>query len=131
MRKKNTNIFADRLVLKVILNFWTILTMAFFTVDFFSGDGFSVSSGAISIIYLAILGIYTSEKEYTRWNNKFKSRFAGEGFVVLWTILMAIFVIMALFSNGMYTVPDGFAIIYASIIGVFAISNHSKRIRGR
>jgi len=129
--KKKENIFFDRLVLKVILNFWTVLTMAFFMLDFFSSHEFDIASSAISIIYMAILGIYTSEKEYERWKNRFTSQFAGEGFVIAWTIIMAIFVIMAPFSDGLYKIPEESAVMYTVVIGVFAVSNHSKRIHNR
>src|SRR3989339_1101709 len=119
-RKKKESIFFDRFVLKVILNFWTVLTMALFIADFLSGHKFSVSATAISIIYLAILGIYTSEKEYARWRDNFQSRFAGEGFVVIWTIIMAFFVILAAIASDSFKVPEEFAAMYTAIIGVFA-----------
>ena len=130
-RKKKENIFFDRFVLKVILNFWTVLTMALFVADFLSGHHFSVSATAISIIYLAILGIYTSEKEYARWRDNFQSKFVGEGFVIGWTIIMAFFVILAALFSDIYKVPEEFAAMYTAIIGVFAVSYHSKRIHKR
>ena len=114
-------------VLKLILNIWTILTMALFALDFFSGNKYDSSATAIGIIYIAILGIYISEKEYTRWQKKgFISRFLGEGFVGVWTGLMLVFVILAPFSAGKCIVPAELAIVYTSVIGAFAISQHSK-----
>ena len=130
-RKKKENIFFDRFVLKVILNFWTVLTMALLVADFLSGHRFSVSATAISIIYLAILGIYTSEKEYARWRDNFQSKFVGESFVIGWTIIMAFFVILAAFFSDIYQVPEEFAAMYTAIIGIFAVSYHSKRIHKR
>lgn len=129
--KKEKNIFLNRLVLKRLLNFWTVLTMAFFLADFFSGHRFDISASSIGIIYLAILGIYTSEKEYVRWRYKFQSKFAGEGFVIAWTIIMAVFVVVAPLSGDNYKVPEEFAVMYTAIIGVFAVSHHSKDIRQR
>lgn len=131
LKKKKGNVFLDRLVLKRILNFWTILTMALFLADYFSSHRFDISASSIGVIYLAILGIYTSEKEYVRWRYKFQSKFVGEWFVVAWTIIMAIFVILTPFSNGYYKVPEEFAVMYTAIIGVFAISHHSKNIHTR
>lgn len=130
-RKKKENRFFDRLVLKLILNFWTVLTMALFVADFLSGHKFSISATAISIIYLAILGIYTSEKEYARWQNNFKSKFAGESFVIGWTIIMAFFVVASAFFSDIYQVPEEFAAMYTAIIGIFAVSYHSKRVHKR
>lgn len=131
LRKKAKNIFWDYLILKRILNFWTVLTMVFFLTDFFSGHKFDISTSSIGVIYLAILGIYTSEKEYARWKDRFESRFIGEWFVIVWTIIMAIFVILTPFSQGNYIVPEGFAVMYTAVVGVFAISHHSKAIKKR
>jgi len=131
MKNKNNNIFLDRLVLKILLNFWTTLAMLFYVIDFFSGNIFNTSSSAIGVIYLAILGIYTGEKEYSRWKTKFKSRFLGESFIVIWTMIMAMFVIISPLSNGAYKVPEEFALVYTAIIGVFAVTYHSKTIHKR
>ena len=105
--------------------------MAWFLVDFFSGGIFDSSASAIGIIYLALLGIYISEKEYSRWKGSFKSEFLGEIFVIIWTLVMLIFVIIAPLSNGSYYVPKEFGVIYASIIAAFAISQHSKAMKQR
>lgn len=72
-----------------------------------------------------------SEKEYDRWKTRFISHFAGEAFVVVWTIIMIIFVIGALFSGGVYKMPTEFSIIYTSVVGVFAITQHSKALHQR
>jgi len=129
MDNKNQKYSSDRWVLKTILNLWTILTMILFAADFLSGNKFDSSTGAIGIIYLAILGIYVSEKEYIRWKNKFVSYFLGEGFVLAWTVLMVIFVVAAPLSYGRFRLPTEFAIVYTSVIGAFAISQHSKKLR--
>lgn len=116
-------------VLKLILNIWTLVTMIFFIINYFSGSKFDTSSTSIGVIYIAILGIYITSKEYTRWQEKnFMSRFLGEGFVGFWTALMVIFVILTPFSEGKFKVPDEFAIVYTSVIAAFAITQHSKNL---
>ena len=122
-----------RRILKLILNFWTYLTMVIFCVDFFSGNRFDASASAVGVIYIALLGIYVGDKEYIRWrkNKPFSSLFLGETFVVVWTVVMAVFVVVAPISQGRFFVPSEFAVIYASIIGAFAISSHSKALHGK
>lgn len=115
-------------ILRLILNLWTLATMILFAVDFLSGNKYDSSVSAIGIIYLALLGIYASEKEFSRWKRKFISKFSGEIFVIIWTIIMLFFVICAPFSNGHYKIPPEFAIIYTSVIGVFAITQKSKSL---
>ncbi|OGY44159.1 MAG: hypothetical protein A3J62_00970 [Candidatus Buchananbacteria bacterium RIFCSPHIGHO2_02_FULL_38_8] len=126
---EDRRLLRNRKILKFILNLWTGLTIFLFILDFFSGNKFDSSASMIGIIYLAILGIYASEKEYSRWKSKFASHFIGEAFVVIWTIIMAIFVIAAPLSQGIYKIPAEFAIVYTSVIGVFAITRHSKAMR--
>ena len=128
---KNKKHLTDRWVLKIILDFWTMLTIGLFTLDFFSGNKFDSTASAIGVIYLAILGIYVTEKEYIRWKNKFMSRFLGESFIVIWTMIMVIFVVVAPLSQGQFRIPAEFAIVYTSVIGAFAISQHSKSLHGR
>lgn len=116
----------SRISIKIILDIWTILTIFLFIFDFLSGNKFDSSVSAIGVIYLAILGIYTGEKEYDRWKTRFISRFSGELYVVIWTIIMVIFAILAPFSNGYYKIPAEFALVYTSVVGVFAITRHSR-----
>lgn len=114
--------------LKILLNIWTILTILTFLLDFFSGHKFNSQAGAIGIIYLAILGIYAGDKEYTRWNENFISHFLGETFIVAWTALMIMFVMIAPLSQGLLKVPAEFALVYTGVVGVFVITQRSKSL---
>jgi len=127
---KNNSLLRQRKILKIIVNFWAILTMVLMTIDFFSNNQFNAGATAISIIYLGILGIYISEKEYSRWKaGSFRSMFLGETFVIVWTLLMLLFIALAFFQPYLYKVPSEFAIIYASVIAAFAISQQSKALK--
>ena len=121
--------FAERLDLKLILNLWTVIAICLFAADFFSGNKYNSSASVIGIIYLALLGIYAGEKEYIRWKTRFVSRFSGEAFVAIWTVLMVTFAIAAPLSQGAFRLPAEFAVVYTSVIGVFAITQHSKNLR--
>ncbi|MFA6215267.1 MAG: hypothetical protein WC768_01720 [Patescibacteria group bacterium] len=127
--QKLKNYLTGRRFLKLILNLWTIITIVLFMADFFSGNRFDTQSTAIGIIYLGILGVYITEKEYTRWEHKrFISRFLGEGFVGFWSAMMIMFVIIATFSGGQFKIPQDFAVVYTSIVAAFAITQHSKSL---
>ena len=126
---KNNGTIRNRLILKVILNLWSIITITMFMVDFISGNRYDTSTSSVGVIYLIILGIYVSDKEYSRWKNNFVSRFLGESFVVAWTIMMVMFVVLAPLSDGYFKIPADFAFIYTSVIGTFAITMHSKALK--
>ena len=121
----------NQLAVKIVLNAWTILTIALFCLDFFSGGFYDTSTTAISTIYLALLGIYGGEKEYLRWKYPFRSRFAGDLSVVVWTFLLMLFVLLTTITPGVYKIPQEFAIVYTGVVGVFAVTQHSKALRVR
>ena len=129
--KKYNQLHLHRLVLKTIVNIWTILTIIIFSIDFFSGNKYDSSASVIGVIYLAILGIYASEKEYTRWKQSLVSNFLGELFVIVWTMVMIVFVVAAPLSQGLFKIPTEFAIVYTGVISVFAITQHSKVVHKR
>jgi len=126
---KNHKLFNKRLDLKLILNIWTITTICLFTADFFSGNLYDSSASIVGVIYMSLLGIYASEKELMRWKTQFSSKFIGESFVGVWTALMIIFTLTAPFSGGFFRIPGEFGVVYATVVGVFAITQHSKRLK--
>ncbi|MFA6322640.1 MAG: hypothetical protein WCX71_04155 [Candidatus Buchananbacteria bacterium] len=130
MRKnnKNNHWLTERISLKWLLNTWTIITIFLFMADFFSGNQFDSTASVIGLIYMALLGIYAGEKEYIRWRSQFNSKFIGEAFVGIWTAVMIIFALTAPFSQGNFRVPAEFAVVYTSVVGVFAITQHSKNL---
>jgi len=128
-KSKINGFLPARLDLKLILNLWTAITICLFMLDFFSGNIYDSAAASVGVIYLAMLGIYVGEKEYIRWKTKFASKFTGEVFVIIWTIVMAIFAIGAPLSLGAWKIPAEFAVVYTSVVGVFAISQHSKNLK--
>jgi hypothetical protein len=123
--------FFERFSLKLILNLWTAVAIVLFSADFFSGNKYDSAASVIGVIYLALLGIYAGEKEYIRWQTRFASKFSGELFVAVWTVLMLVFAVCAPFSGGAFRLPADFAVVYTSIIGVFAITQHSKNLHNQ
>ncbi|MFH1667753.1 MAG: hypothetical protein ABH884_01880 [Candidatus Komeilibacteria bacterium] len=112
-----------------LTNLWSLLTLLFFILAFTQPDRFNGLLVNVSIIYGAILAIYVSSKEFTRWHNKhFTSKYYGEIFVFLWTIVMIAFIVIASL-NGKYSISPEFTAIYITILGIFAISQKSKALK--
>ncbi|PJC01913.1 MAG: hypothetical protein CO073_02255 [Candidatus Komeilibacteria bacterium CG_4_9_14_0_8_um_filter_36_9] len=112
-----------------LTNFWSLLTLLFFVLAFINPGQFNGLLVNVSIIYGAILAIYVSNKEITRWHNKqFTSKYYGEVFVFLWTIVMITFIIIAS-VNGKYSISPEFTAIYITILGIFAIGQKSKALK--
>lgn len=129
--KKFQGWFFERLSLKWILNIWSAVTVGLFCLDFFSGNKYDSQAGVIGVIYIAMLGIYVGEKEYIRWKTEFTSRFIGETFVGLWTAVLIVFAIAAPLSQGAFRIPAEFALVYTTVVGIFAITQHSKNLHSQ
>lgn len=111
-------------------NAWAIVAMMIFALDFFF-DAFSAGSSLINVIYPAVLTIYTGSKELNRWQRKksFRSRFFGEGFVIIWTLLFFAFTIISAFSNGRYRVSLEMVTTYIAVLSIYAVTLKSKAWR--
>jgi len=122
---------AELVFWKGLTNFWGIITSLIFLLTFFKIWDMSYLLTDITIIYLSILSIFTGVKEYSRWKNKdFFSRYNGEIFIVTWTILMLIFIVISAIDKR-YQLYSQFTATYLSILGVFAISLKSKSLKNK
>lgn len=116
---------------KGLVNFWGIVTSVVFLVTFFKIWNLSYLLTDITIIYLSILSIFTGVKEYSRWKNKnFFSRYNGEIFIIAWTILMLIFIVISAIDKK-YQLYSQFTATYLSVLGIFAISLKSKTLKNK
>lgn len=114
---------------KGLTNFWAWLTALVFMLTFFKIWDLSHLLTNITIIYLSILSIFTGTKEYSRWKSgKFLSKYHGEVFVFVWTILMVGFIIISAL-NPDYKVQSQYTATYLSVLGIFAVSLKSKTLK--
>ncbi len=117
---------------KWLSDIWGYITMVVFTWDFFQPEQLRVEATGVAIIYTAILVIYVSNKEYHRWHkNNFISQYAGEKFIVLWTLLLFFFITLSASLPNKFIIPSTFYTTYITILGIFAISLNSKKLKKR
>ncbi|MCD4704822.1 hypothetical protein K8R66_01965 [bacterium] len=126
MKKNSGNLKLWRLITYL----WGSFTALFFILDFFNILDPGNSLKTIVIIYISTLSIFTSIKELNRWKSKeFFSKYKGEIFVIIYTIITIIFISLSIIKPQQYSVPSEFTTAYLSILGIFAISSESKRLR--
>lgn len=113
---------------KRLADFWGLLALSLFTLDFFSNHRYKAAATACAIIYIAILGIFIGEKEYFRWKNIYVSKFFGEGFIILWTIVLATLIIVSAVSKK-YGLPEEMSVAYISILTFYFASLRSKQLK--
>ena len=117
---------------RILTYTWGIIAGTLFTLDFFQVLNCSNSFRTITIIYICILSVFTSIKEFRRWKDKkFLSRYRGEIFVIIYTFIMLLFLILEIKNPAKYKINREFTTTYLSILGIFAISYNSKYLKNK
>lgn len=117
---------------KHVVNFWSLVAFIVFILHFFSRGVFEAANSMISILYPAVLTIYTGQKEFSRWKSKaYHSHFFGEFFVVLWTAIFMAFVIISTVTSGTYRVSLEMVTTYVAVLSIYAVTLKSKEMRAR
>ena len=115
---------------RFLTHFWGLITAFFFIINFLNIMDLSNVLQTLTIVYISILSIFSSIKEFNRWqNNKFTSLHKGEIFVIFYTILMITFIIFSALNPDQYQIQGEFTATYLSILGIFAITNKSKLLK--
>jgi uncharacterized protein YacL len=113
-------------VWRYLVNFWTLALFTLIVFDFLGRNSLVVLIGPVASIYIAVLAIYTAQKEFERWHDNNLGRHPGEVYVVLWTILVVGLFILQLFYSDVYKMPSEIYTTYIVVIGVLAITKRSK-----
>ena len=129
MNNKNKSI--NLKIWRIITYFWGVFSAVLFILSFFQIINCNDSIKTITLIYISVLSIFISLKEIYRWKNKsFLSKYKGEIFVLLYTLMMICFIILNIFNSQKYIIPSEFTTTYLAILGIFALSTESKRRKG-
>lgn len=125
-QSKIGSLFQDQTIWRWITNFWTAVYFAFTALNFLAEGKYDYLNSTVSIIYIGVLGIYVSTKEFDRWYEKHESRHPGEWFVIFWTAVIVLMMVLS-FSSG-HSVPSETIATYIGILSIFAITQKSKKL---
>ncbi|MDD3284822.1 MAG: hypothetical protein PHZ07_04485 [Patescibacteria group bacterium] len=132
MKKHTKDVSGNLKLWRFITYLWAIFTAVIFIVHFFKILDCENSLETITLVYISILSIFTGIKETNRWKNKnFISKYKGEIFISIYTIIIIIFIILNTLYPEKYKMPMEFTATYLSILGIFAISSTSKRLKNK
>ena len=109
-----------------IVNFWSIVLYITILLDFFVDDKFAKIIGPVCALYVAVLVVYSAEKEFERWHDYHTSRHPGEVYVIVWTVLIFTLLVLELIYRSNYTIPDSIFSTYIVVLGVLAITKKSR-----
>lgn len=105
--------------------------MAFLVVDFAVANHFDFLVAPLSVIYIGILGLYVSTKEFDRWYDLYHGRHPGEIFVIAWTIVVFGLIIASVILRDGRRVSSEAIADYIMVLSVFALTQKSKSLYER
>jgi len=111
---------------RYLVNFWTLAIYVFIVADFFLRNSLAEFLGPICAIYIALLAVYTTQKEFERWHDENIGKHPGEIYVIVWTALIIVLIILEIIYHESYTLPSEAFSTYLVIMGILAITRRSK-----
>ena len=116
----------DHNLWRYLVNLWTFFLYLTIIADVAMRNGLSEFMGPVCSIYIALLAVYTAEKEFERWHDYHIGRHPGELYVYAWTILVVALLGLELTHYHNYKIPSEVFTAYIVAVGILAITKKSK-----
>ena len=114
-----------------LANIWLTVMVVIILIDFWSAGKYVFLISPISILYITLLTIYISSKEFKRWLNHYHGRHPGEIALVIWTVLMFILIASNAYLGANYHITQEIVSTYLAVIVLFIVSRGSREIHSR
>lgn len=111
-----------------LINSWSFFFFLVIIADFFTQNNYSELIDAVSAIYIGILAIYVSNKEFERWYDRHEENHPGEFFVIVWSLLVGLLMLLDLFLGDDYHLPSAVVSSYIAVLTILVITNKSKEL---
>ena len=116
---------------RYLINFWSLLFFSVIILDFFAENAYSDILNVLSMVYISVLAIYVSNKEFERWYDKHESKHPGEIFVVIWSLIVFTLFLLDYFYNPDYQIPNSIISSYIAVLTILAVTKKSKEMYQR
>jgi len=111
-----------------LINVWTLVFFVMIIVDFIHKNAYNTILNAVAPIYISILAIYVSNKEFERWYDKHEENHPGEMFVIIWSVIIFGLFILDFIYDGSYMVPNSVISSYIAVLTILVITKKSKEL---
>ncbi|MFA6513903.1 MAG: hypothetical protein WCT50_01265 [Patescibacteria group bacterium] len=111
-----------------LINAWSFLFFVMIVIDFISANAYEEILSAAATIYISILAIYVSNKEFERWYDKHQEEHPGEIFVIIWSILIAALFLLDFSLGVAYHLPNAVVSAYIAVLTILVITRKSKEL---
>ncbi|MFQ5676223.1 MAG: hypothetical protein ACE5G1_10030 [bacterium] len=121
-------IFRSEKIWRALADIWTVGYIAYLFANFFSEGMYDFLVVPLSFLYIGILGIYVSTKEFDRWYDLHRGAHPGEWFVALWTIVIFLLFGFSFYLGQEYRLAHESVAVYIAVLSVFAVTQRSKAL---
>jgi len=111
-----------------LINVWSIVFFIAIITDFLKGNAYEEVLNAMATIYISVLAIYVSNKEFERWYDKHEENHPGEIFVVIWSVLIFILFLLDFVCGVAYKLPNSVVSAYIAVLTILVITHKSKTL---
>lgn len=111
-----------------LINIWSFLFFALIISDFFYANVYASALNAIATIYVSILAIYVSNKEFERWYDRHQESHPGEIFVIMWTGIVITLLTLDFIYGAVYELPASVISAYIAVLTILVITRKSKEL---
>lgn len=125
--KKEAEI-ADYNFWRYLINFWSILFFIFIIYDFLTRNSVVGILNILATIYISVLAIYVSNKEFERWYDRHSGKHPGEVFVVIWSIVVFALIVIDFYLRGAYQIPSSVVSSYIAVLTILVVTRKSKQL---
>jgi len=109
-----------------LANIWLTAVVAIILIDFWSAGRYVYLISPVSILYITLLTVYISSKEFKRWFNHYEGHHPGELALVIWTALMFLLIISNAYLGAGYHISQDIISTYLVVIVLFVASRGSR-----
>ncbi len=121
-------VFRGEKIWWLLTNVWTFIYFAFLLNEFFSANKYSFLVVPLSFLYIGILSVYVSTKEFDRWYDLRKANHPGEWFVALWTVAIFLLFFASVYFEQPFKLADETVAVYIAVLSIFAVTQRSKML---
>jgi len=113
---------------RYLINFWSFFFFITIILDFYTSNGLENILNIIATVYISVLTIYVSDKEFERWYDKHTSKHPGEIFVVIWSALVTSLLVLGFIFDKSYQIPGSVISSYIAVLTVLVVTLKSKQL---
>ena len=82
----------------------------------------------VSILYISLLTVYITSKEFKRWTNNYEGHHPGEIALIIWTVLIFALIVSNAYLGSGYHISQEIVSTYLVVVGLFIVSRGSRVI---